>query len=67
MTMLWAIPPAVLLLGAIALCVLARQAGGVMTEVRGSLDRMSEVHLAVARVHHEAAATRARLGDLPQP
>lgn len=64
MAILWAVPPAVLLLGALLVLWVARQAGGLLLEVREELDQLSEVHLAVARVHRETAVTRHRLRRL---
>lgn len=64
MAMLWAVPPAVLLVGALLLLWVGRQAGGLLLEVREELDQLSEVHLAVARVHRETAVTRRRLQHL---
>lgn len=66
MAFLWAVPPSVLVLGALAVCILARRAGELSTAVRASLDQLAEVQVAVAKVHDEAAATRAAMRHIEQ-
>lgn len=61
MAFLWALPPAVVVIGALAICMLARKAGELSDALKASLDQLSEVQLAVARVHDEAAQTRAAM------
>lgn len=61
---LWAIPPAIVLLGACLACVLARQAGALLSDLRDELDRLGEVQAAVVRVRAETGRARSGLDEL---
>ncbi len=64
MVFLWAVPPALLILGAAAICVLAVRAGTLRAAVRDELEQFSDVRVAVARVQAEAQVARSRLSSL---
>jgi hypothetical protein len=56
MSMLWAIPPVAATVAMVVMIVGMRAAGGVVDELRGQLERLSEVRLAVGQLRAERAA-----------
>ena len=64
MSLLWAIPALVSIAGFVVLYLGLRAVEGAADDLRGQLQRLSEVRLAVAALRSEAAAARSRAGDL---
>lgn len=56
MTLLWGIPPLVLILGVLTAALLAREVGGLCSGLRDELDRLGEIHAVVAEVRAGSAA-----------
>jgi hypothetical protein len=64
MAVLWVVPVLAVLLGAVALAVLARGAAHEGRALMGEISRFGELHVALERVNHELVRSRAVVEEL---
>ena len=64
MGMLWAVQPLVLIVGVVLAALIAREAGGVRSDLRDELARLGEIQAAVAEVRAESALSHRHVQHL---